>query len=207
MDLLQGRNVSLSFDSSALSGLTNGLWFDAKRTDSLLLDLVADAASDGRSHTELGTLEPAQPGFGTMIGPINHDEAHEVERLRGQLVDKAGQLRKLPHTGKRRHPGIIVVDTSQDPQLMGRSGAIAAMLNEARRDWAADLACVILVASTWPGFALTIVVGPRYEPFAETSLPGLRKCARGHFHVDAFGRSPQDCQLDKYDNFAPLCAA
>jgi hypothetical protein len=201
MDLLEGRNVNITFDPLVVRGLTDRRWFNASRTDSLVLDAIVEAREDRRTRTALCTIASAPPGFGTMIGPIPFDEERETERLRGQLVDKAGQLGKLPH------PGIIVVDTSQNPTLMGGCCAISEMLRDGWGDWAANLACVVLVASTWPGFALTVVVGPRYDTFAATPLPGLRVCGRGHLHVDAFGRSPQDCQLDKYDNFAPFCGA
>jgi hypothetical protein len=201
MDLLQGRNVNVAFDPSAVRDLTDRRWFNASRTDNLVLDAIVEAREDRSTSTALSTIAPAPPGFGTMIGPIPGDEERETERLRGQLVDKAGQLGKLPH------PGIVVVDTSQNPNLMGGCCAISEMIRDGWEDWAANLACVVLVASTWPGFALTIVIGPRYDAFAATPLPGLRVCQRGHLHVDAFGKSPQDCQLDRYDNFAAFCGA
>jgi hypothetical protein len=201
MSLLQGRDVSISFDPPALRRLTNGSWFNAERTESMLLELLVAASATGSARTELGSIEPAKPGFGTMIGPVRHDEEHELQRLYGQLVHKAGQLRKLPH------PGIIVLDSSQDSNSMRRCCAISSMLRDGWDTWAANVACVMLVASTWPGFALTLVAGPRYEAFEATPLPGLRVCARNHLHVDAFGRSPRDCRLDRYDDYAPICAA
>ena len=198
-DLLEGRNVNITFDPSIVRELAGRRWSNANRADSLVLDAVVDAKNDRSTRTALGTIAPAPPGFGTMIGPIQGEEERENERLRGQLVGKAGQLRKL------EHPGIIVIDTSQQPNLMGGCCAVAEMLREGWDGWAARLACVLLVTSTWPGFALTVVIGPRYDAFASTPLPGLRGCGRGHLHVDAFGRSPHDCELDKYDKFVAFC--
>jgi len=204
MGLLRGRNVKISVNPAAVREATNRDWFSAKQADKLVLDAAIAALGahvDSAVSTELGTIEIAKPGSGTMIGPIPVDEDRELERLRGQLVVKAGQL------GEFGEPGIIVVDSSQDSAVMRRCCAVAAMIEEGRDSWASNLACVMLVTSTWPGFAITIVMGPRYDAFEAASVRGLRVCGRGHFHVDAFGRSPQDCPLDRYDNFPTFCGA
>lgn len=68
---------------------------------------------------------------------------------------------------------------------MSRCCAVSTILQE---PWAADLAAVMLVRSTLPGFVVTVVAGQRFSEFVRARAR-VRICRNSHFHVETFHRA------------------
>jgi hypothetical protein len=138
---------------------------------------------------------------GVLLLPISNglvptDEDHEAARIRSLVQDAAEQLVGWD-------PSIVIIDTSIDRALMGRCCALANAMSET---WASHLAAVFLVADTYPGFAMTIVQGPKYDAWALAQILGPRACEQGHVHVDTFGGPPGVCPLDRdFYGYPALC--
>jgi hypothetical protein len=193
------KPIRLAFNPATVASATAGRWFDKARAETLVLDALAEAETDGTSATELGAVAPGTPGFSPEIRPIPLDHEAETRRLRDTVHDAALQAHEFGE------PGLVVLDSSLDRNLMRCCREIADLTRE---DWASELAAVLLVAPTCPGVAVTFVVGPRFDVLASASLPGLRRCTGEHLHVDTFGRPSPVCDLDtRFENYPPFCFA
>lgn len=163
-----------------------------ERLSQLVLDAMLEFEARGACETALGTLRPTESGFSPMIGPIPTDEPYELERLRGVLVNHIDQVRTWD-------TGAFIIDTGLDRSAMRRCCGIAAMLRE---DWASNIAFVLLVADTFPGFVVTVVPGPKFK-----SAPTLRsaRCFNGHCHVRTF-QGTYRCEVDgRFFEYPAVC--
>lgn len=189
-ELIGNKGVNIALNSDTIVESVVGNWPNVSRAEALLLDALVESELTGTSVTPLGTVSLASSG--SMIGPIPVDEDHEAERLRALLQGAAEQLRDWA-------PGVAIIDTSADRALINRCCRVAELMSE---PWASELALVMFVADTCPGFLVKLVPGPRFE-----SLPSLhvRTCAKGHFHVGTF-RGCNSCDVDDgFDNYSAFC--
>lgn len=191
-ELLPDKQVNIALNPEAVANGVVGSWPNKRLADDLLLEALAESELTGASCTVLGRVAPAPPGFSSMIGPIPDDEKHEAERLRALLEGAATQLRAWA-------PGIVILDSSADPSIMRRCCDIAALMSE---DWAEGLGCVLLVASTYPGFVVTVVPGRRWR-----ALPSLRGriCSKGHIHIPTFDNRTICTVDEQFDEFPAFC--
>lgn len=83
---------------------------------------------------------------------------------------------------------------------MSRCCAVADVMSET---WANHLATVFLVADTYPGFAMTIVEGPKHYAWASAQIPGPRARVQGHLHVDTVGGPTKHCHLARRSDDNP----
>jgi hypothetical protein len=196
MNLLRGQHINLTLDPDAVAGGVRGRWANLPLAERLVLEALVEAEPTGDGKTALGAIAPATPGYSSMIGPIPSDEQHEAERLRCLLEEAADQLRGWS-------PGIVILDSSVDPWVMRRCCQAAELMGER---WASELAAVMLVADTHPGFVVTMVPGPKFDEFTSARIRGPRACSKGHLHVDTFGRAERSCSLDdKFQDYPALC--
>jgi len=191
-ELIGEKGVNIELNPGTIAEAAIGKWPNKPRADNLLLDALVQSELTGTCTTSLGTITPASQGFSSMIGPIPVDEAHETERLRALLEGAAAQLRDWA-------PGIVILDASADGALMRRCCRVAELMGE---PWATDLAMVVLVTGTHPGFVMTIVPGARFE-----SAPRLRSdvCRKGHIHVATFGPRRRCTVNEQFDDFPAYC--
>jgi hypothetical protein len=196
MNLLRGQQINLKLNPNAVAEGVNGKWANLLDADRLVLEALVEAEPTGDAKTALGAIAPAPPGYSSMIGPIPSDEQHEAERLRCLLEEAANQLRDWS-------PGIVILDSSVDPWVMRRCCQVAELMGER---WASDLAAVMLVADTYPGFVVTMVPGPKFDEFTSARIRGPRACSKGHLHVDTFGQPRRPCSLDDtFQDYPALC--
>jgi hypothetical protein len=191
------QSLNLKLDPAVVADGARGKWANQPRAEALALDALVAAEATGSATTDLGVVTPVDQPFAPMIGPVASDEEHEAGRLRDLLEGTSvGQV-------SSKRPGVVIIDTSMDRALMWRSHSIADLMGE---PWARKLAAVILVADTCPGFAITIVHGPRFQEFVSAKVRGPRVCSKGHFHVDTFYRPAGGCELDeRFDDYAAHC--
>lgn len=181
--LPHGQGVDGSLNPTTLRTLTNRTWVNKERIQDCALDAAIGLDESGAVDTELGRFRYATSGQ-SSLGGLELDASHEEGRLRDSLQTAATQLQAL-----LPDPGIVLLSTARDHGLAGRTDAISGMLAE---DWARDIALVLVVVPTFPGFALLPVKGARFSDLRGFRFRNVRTCDRGHLHVPTFG-GPRSC--------------
>lgn len=169
-------SMDLHLEASGLRAVTNGSWSNNEKVQDLLLDALVVLEKGDVARNELGEFRRTSKT--TRYEEFSIDESAELARLRSDIEDAAWQLKPLS-------PGIVFVSTGRDAMVRHRSYAIRDFLTE---HWARELACVLVVSATSPGFIVECIPGARFGELPELRAP---ICEHKHSHIDIFKpRSP-----------------
>ncbi|HKY34445.1 MAG TPA: hypothetical protein VJN18_00785 [Polyangiaceae bacterium] len=172
-------------------GKANPKELDRVASDAMrFVDELSWPAPDGTySLGDAGTMRiargaGAEPVFHFSGSIIPSDSDHEEKRIRDDLMEAADQLKRNPERA-----GLVYLDAACDMTLRSKLPAVQDLLRE---PWAAELAGVLLVDSSFNGTPdrLAMFVPGAREEEAGALLDGLRCCQHGHFHADT-GVFPQ----------------